>query len=55
MNKLTNEQELQMWIEVKKILDSIPNDYRSQNHTNYLAEIDMRVYETNEIVNYLKP
>ena len=50
--KLTTEQELKLWKDVEAVLNSIPNDMRSQNHTNYLREVEGRVQETKWLVEH---
>ena len=43
MEKL--QKELQMWQEVKTSLTSVPKDHRSQYHTQYLNEVEQRIYD----------
>jgi hypothetical protein len=38
-------KELQMWYSCGCALNRIPNIYRSQNHTAYINEVEVRVYE----------
>lgn len=47
------EQELKLWRDVMMVLRSVPNDMRSQYHTNYLNEVEQRVYETEELIKNL--
>lgn len=42
---MSKSEELKIWVELGKCLKSIPNDLRSQNHTNYLAEVKIRIYD----------
>jgi len=43
---MSKSEELKIWVELGKCLQSIPNDLRSQNHTNYLAEVKVRIYDS---------
>lgn len=49
MRSPTLEEELKIWSELLQKLRSVPNDMRSRNHTNYISEVEMRVYEINRI------
>ncbi len=43
--KDNSQQELEMWFAVAQMLKAIPNWHRSQNHTAYYNEVQMRVYD----------
>ena len=38
-----------MWFKLAVEMASVPTDYRSQNHSAFLAELKMRVYELVEL------
>lgn len=42
---MDKQQELEMWWSTWCSLRIIPNDYRSQNHTAFINEVSIRVYE----------
>lgn len=42
---MTKLEELEMWYNCGCALNRIPNDHRSQNHTAYINEVEVRVYE----------
>lgn len=33
------------WIEILEVLKKVPENYRTQNHTAYLQEVEMMIYE----------
>lgn len=41
---MDKQQELEMWWTLFNRLKSIPNDYRSRNHTTYLNEVKEYIY-----------
>jgi len=41
------------WYKMLYALNHIPNEDRSQNHTNYLREVESRVYECKEALEFL--
>lgn len=43
--KYNSQQELEMWFGLACKLQSIPNDYRSQNHTAISNELEARIHE----------
>jgi phenylalanine-4-hydroxylase len=50
---MTNKEEFDMWTKVLQQLESVPNSYRSQNHTNYLNEIKMRISDCLDLDKYV--
>lgn len=51
MEKL--QKELQMWQDVQTALKSVPNEHRSQYHTQYLNEVEQRIYDCKSLIENL--
>ncbi len=50
---MTTQEELQMFTKAYDALNKIPNDYRSQNHTAYIKELESRIYELASALEYI--
>ncbi len=51
---MTNKDELEMWSKLLLELQSIPDYCRSRNHTEYLREVQGRVYDCEEAEQHIK-
>lgn len=47
-------EELKLYNNAKDALEAMPNDLRSQNHSNYLSELDLRIYENMEHIKFIR-
>jgi hypothetical protein len=52
MKKLLDEYEF--YNNALIALNNIPNDYRSRNHTAYLAELQERCFSLNEAIKFVR-
>lgn len=46
------KEELEKWESMLKALQAIPHTDRSRNHTEYLLEVEGRVYEAQDAILY---
>jgi hypothetical protein len=42
---MQKQQELEMWFDVGLKLNSVPNEYRSQNYSAFMNEVEGKIYE----------
>lgn len=52
--KITESEKYFFWKNILEILESVPNNDRSQYHTQYLNEVKNRVDEHKELSAFLK-